>query len=277
MKCAWKALLAVLPGWLARELDCEMIEQLQEIRLRLDKPTQLVMGHGSRWLDRNITREDLNFCINAASRYSPWAAQSIAKGYITASGGHRIGICGEAVMKDGVVTGIRDVQMLCIRVARDFFGIGERADRLPGSMLLLGPPGSGKTTLLRDIARRISRSESVAVVDERGELFPAAGGFDSGKSLDVLRGCPKSMGIDMVLRTMGPSCIAVDEVTAEADCQALIRAGWCGVRLLATAHAASVKDLRSRAVYRSLVETKLFDHILVLSRDKSWRVERMDQ
>lgn len=273
MKCAWKELLAVLPPWLSKEADKLGRDSLQELRLRLGKSPELVMGKCSKWLDRQVNRDDLNFCINTASRYSPWAAQTISEGYITAPGGHRIGICGDAVVRNGVIAGIRDAEMLCIRVARDFPGIGEKADGLMGSILLLGPPGSGKTTLLRDMVRRISRQEAVAVVDERGELFPP--GFDSGQRLDVLRGCPKHQGIDMVLRTMGPSCIAVDEITAEADCQALIRAGWCGVRLIATAHAATIRDLQSRPVYQSLVSRRLFDYVLILSRDKSWRAERM--
>lgn len=276
MNCAWKELLRILPTWLAAQVDTLGRDSLQELRLRLGKPPELVTAGGRKWLSRCVSRDDLNFVVNTASRYSPWAAQTIAQGYLTAPGGHRIGICGEAVTHDGCISGIREVQMLCVRVARDFPGIGEKADRLTGSILVLGPPGSGKTTLLRDLVRRTSYRESVAVVDERGELFPVEGGFESGGSLDVMRACPKPQGIDMVLRTMGPSCIAVDEITAETDCQALLRAGWCGVRLIATAHAASLKDLYSREVYHSLVSNQLFDHVLILSRDKSWHAERMD-
>ena len=93
--------------------------------------------------------------------------------------------------------------------------------------------------------------------------------------MDVLTGCPKAQGIDMVLRTMGPARIAVDEITAEADCQGLLRAANCGVRLLASAHGATSADLRKRAVYAPLVEQKIFDHLVVLRRDKTYTVERM--
>jgi stage III sporulation protein AA len=119
---------------------------------------------------------------------------------------------------------------------------------------------------------------SICVVDERGELFPFSQGvscFDTGKKTDILTGCGKAQGIDMALRTMGPATIAVDEITAEDDCESLIRAGWCGVRLLATAHAASVEDLRSRPVYRLLCESSLFSTVGILSRDKSLNLERM--
>lgn len=275
MKCAWNELMSILPPWLGREADRLGRESLQELRLRLGSPPELVCGDGSQWLDRAVTRDDLNFCINTASRYSPWASQSAAQGYITAPGGHRIGLCGEAVVNGGTMTGIRKVTSLCIRVARDFPGIGRTAAKLRGSILLIGPPGSGKTTLLRDIIRQVSEQEAVAVVDERGELFPGQF-FETGRRLDVLTGCPKPAGIDMVLRTMGPSSLAVDEITAGADCEGLLRAGWCGVRLLATAHAASVRDLRCRALYQPLLKNQLFTHVLVLGRDKSWREERVE-
>lgn len=273
MMCAWKPLLGILPDWLASETDKYGKKELQELRLRLGQPPELVMGSRSLWLDRIVSRDDLNFIVNTASRYSPWAAGTASMGYLTAPGGHRIGLCGDVVMKKGTMDGIRQIGSLCIRVARDFDGIAGNAGHLKGSVLLLGPPGSGKTTLLRDISRRIAQQETVCVVDERGEIFPE--GIARGKRMDVLTGCTKEEGIHILLRTMGPECIAVDEITSERDCDALIRAGWCGVRLLATAHAATVSDLHQRPVYKALVSSKLFDHILVLGRDKSWREERL--
>lgn len=274
MRCAWNQLMSILPSWLAQEADRYGKEKLEEIRLRLGQGTELYLGSGSIWLNRAASEEDIRFCINTASRYSPWAARTIGQGYLTASGGHRIGICGEAVVQDGRMTGIRYPTSLCIRVARDYPGIGEQAAKLRGSVLLLGPPGSGKTTLLRDMIRWVSGEETVAVVDERGELFPAD--FSWGKRMDVLNGCSKQEGIERVLRTMGPTAIAVDEITALEDCTALTQAAWCGVRLFATAHAVSAEDLLHRPVYRPLAESKLFEHIIVLNRDKTWKVERMD-
>ena len=272
MMCAWKELLAVMPPRLRSEVDRLGKEDLQELRLRVHSPPELVLRSGSRWLSGESTREELSFCVNAASRYSPWSAATAVKGYITAPGGHRIGLCGEAVCKDGQACGIREVKSLCIRVARDFPGIGKKAD-LQGSVLILGAPGWGKTTLLRDICRRMAETETVSVVDERGELFPD--GFGRGKRMDVLTGCPKAEGVEMVLRTMGPACIAVDEITAPADAEALVQAANCGVRLLATAHAASAKEFRRRPIYRPLIEQGIFETLVVLRQDKSYSVERM--
>lgn len=270
MRCAWESLMKILPPAIAAETDKRGSDTLQELRLRLGKPPELVPGgtFGSP-----VTRQDLSFVVNTASRYSPWAAATAARGYITATGGHRIGLCGEVALKDGSITGIREPTSLCIRVARDFPGLAKPLGALEGNVLILGPPGSGKTTLLRDLIRQLSRTQCVCVVDERGELFPA--GFDTGDRTDVLSGSGKAEGITAVLRTMGPEVIAVDEITSAEDCQALTQAGWCGVRLLATAHAASAEDLYRRPVYRPLAEGGLFETLVILHADKSWRTERM--
>jgi len=276
MKCAWSELLSVLPQHMRKDVDRLGRDRLQELRLRLCLPPQLITVNGQYTLSKPVTIEDISFVINTASRYSPWAATTAAQGYITAPGGHRIGLCGICTVKDGLVTGVKEVSSLCVRVAREYTSIATGIP-LTSSVLILGPPGSGKTTLLRELIRIASETGtgSIAVVDERGELFPKEAEFDRGRQTDVLSGCDKKSGIDMVLRSMGPTCIAVDEITAEDDCQALFRAGWCGVRLLATAHAADVNDLRYRPIYRPLLQSDLFETIVILKPDKSWRLERM--
>ena len=273
MMCAWKELLAILPLRLRAEVDRQGRESLQELRLRINAPAELVLGGKVNWLSGNVTQDELNFVVNTASRYSPWAASTTAQGFLTAPGGHRIGICGEAVCKDGNITGMCHISYLCIRVARDFPDLLKSLQRLEGSVLILGAPGWGKTTLLRCLIRQVAQEEAVSVVDERGELFPQ--GFLRGRRMDILTGCPKPAGIEMMLRTMGPACIAVDEITAAADCQALIQAANCGVRLLATAHAGSSRDYCQRGVYRELVHQKIFDTLIVLHKDKSYHMERM--
>ncbi len=273
MMCAWTELLGILPQKLRRDVDRVGKASLQELRLRMGAPPELVTAAGSQWLPGTISREDMNFIVNAASRYSPWAAATIGQGYLTAPGGHRIGLCGEAVCRNGSMEGVREISSLCIRIARDFPGIARGAGNGKGSILILGAPGWGKTTLLRDLIRQRGEEEPVSVVDERGELFPV--GFSRGKRVDVLSGCPKASGILTVLRTMGPGSIAVDEITEEGDCAALLRAANCGVQLLATAHAISLQDIRSRKIYRTLLENHVFDTFWVLHRDQSYSVERM--
>lgn len=275
MNCAWKELMSILPLWCRTDVDQLGQDTLQELRLRLGFVPELIRCNGNIRLKRAITSEDLSYIVNTASRYSPWTAATSAQGYITAPGGHRIGICGQAVVQDGKMTGFRQVRSLCIRVARDFPGIAKELQYFKGSLLMIGPPGSGKTTLLRDLIRLKSDTGkgSIGVVDERGELFPQ--GYSTGFRTDVLTGCSKKQGIDRLLRVMNPDTIAMDEITSEDDCASLMKAGWCGVNLLATAHASSRTDLLARNIYAPLVRSGIFDTLVILQRDKSFKAERM--
>lgn len=171
--------------------------------------------------------------------------------------------------------GYSRVTSLNIRIARDFTGISSNLWLRKEGILILGPPGSGKTTLLRDLIRQRSQRENISVVDERGEIFPMSADFETGINTDVLSGCSKPEGVTMVLRAMNPACIAVDEITAEADCEALVKAGRCGVTLLATAHASNLEDLCRRPVYKPLANSGLFETAVILRKDKTWYTERI--
>lgn len=278
MKCAWDKYLNLLPVRLRKSVDGYADHVVQEVRMRKGQQVEVATQKGSFWLDQIVTNDDLAFTVNIASRYSPWSSATTACGYITAPGGHRVGICGQAVMTGGVMQGIRAVSSLCIRTACDFPGIAAKAAQLKGSILILGRPGSGKTTLLRDLIRQKARENTVSVIDEREELFPQTSDgccFSVGKRTDIMTGCRKPAGIDAVLRTMSPDYIAVDEITAQEDCEGLLHAGWCGVMLLATAHAQNKTDLFNRPVYKPLVQSGIFNHLLILRPDKTWHLERM--
>lgn len=277
MNCVWDTYLNILPVRMRQSVNKYALTA-QETRLRIGQKPEIHTQDGSVWLQEVVNNDDLSFVINTASRYSPWSSETIASGYITASGGHRVGICGQAVSAGGSMQGIRSVSSVCIRVARDFQGIASRASLLNGSILILGRPGSGKTTLMRDLIRTLSKHSTISVVDEREEIFPKQNGrlcFPAGDRVDIMSGCNKADGIQALLRTMNPDYIAVDEITAKSDCDALLHAGWCGVKLLATAHAESIIDLCNRPVYKPLVECGIFQHLLVLQPDKTWKVERM--
>lgn len=274
MNCAWKELLALLPSKIRLQMDVKGRENALELRLRLQGKPMLVRRQDNIFMDGTVTQDDLNYVVNMACRYSPWTAATAASGYLTALGGHRIGMCGEALIKDGVMVGMKTLHSLNVRIARDISDVSGALCREPGNILVIGRPGSGKTTLLRDLIRQLSYRETVSVVDERGELFPI--GFQRGERMDVLLGCGKSQGIDRVLRTMTPDTIAIDEVTAREDTEGLLQAAWCGVRLLASCHAMDRSDLLRRGVYRPIVESGLFSTLVVMQPDKSFRIERVN-
>lgn len=280
MQCCWETFISVLPIWMRQEVDKAGRDRMLELRLRVGQMPELVFQKESKWLERTVLKSDLDFCINMASKYSPWTSDGIQKGYITISGGHRIGLCGFCVIEDSIIKTYRTVTSLCIRVARQISNISRRLYNSNESILIIGRPGAGKTTLMRDLIYQTSihRFSHIVVVDERGELFPYAQEhfvFERGTTTDVLFGCNKASGIEIALRTMNPQIIAVDEVTSPEDTAAVINAAWCGVRLFATAHAMDRQELFRRKQYKQLVEEGIFTTLITLHSDKTWQEERL--
>ena len=70
--------------------------------------------------------------------------------------------------------------------------------------------------------------------------------------------------------------IAVDEITAPADLEAMQNCSYCGVKLLATAHASGSEELMKRPLYKRLMEMRLFTRLLVLTGDKRWHTEGVE-
>ena len=241
-----------------------------------------------------VTGEDLELAIEIASQASAYTVlDQVRHGFVTIRGGHRMGICGTGVVKNGEIANLRQVSSLALRVARELPGAAVpllddlQEDGVLQSTLILSPPGRGKTTLLRDLIRCISDGEGipaqrVSVADERGELAAMYGGIPQmkiGARTDVVDGCPKAVAMLMLLRGMNPQVLAVDEITASEDAAAMETAAGCGVTLLATAHAGGVDDLYRRPLYRRLMEENIFCRVVsidIVEGRRQYRVSRLD-
>ena len=284
---------AILPGRLrkaALSLPREKREIAEEIRLRAGSPMTVLLPYGEEAFDEMVEAEDLETLCDIASEFSRYAAaETLRAGFLPVRGGYRVGLCGTAVIKDGVNTNLINLSSAAIRIGREQKGIAkEIAGKLFhngdfASTLILSPPGGGKTTLLRDLIRELSTGAAgyapkrVALIDERGEVAVMVRGvpqMDVGPHTDILEACPKALAIPIVLRAMNPQIIALDEITVREDLRAVCMASGCGARILATVHASDIAELSEKPLYRELLEARVFHFaIRIVSGETGRRYE----
>lgn len=275
-------LMRLLPDGHAEQLRSMELEHLEEIRLSAEQPMSIILSGKEHRFWPKIRQHELEQVLQRACRQSVYAhTETIRQGYLPLEGGHRIGICGTGVVEHGSVEHIQSPSSLVIRVAKEIPGCADRLLQTEiRSTLIVGPPGSGKTTLLRDSIRLISDKlkQRVGVADERGELSAMVNGtpqLQIGGRTDVMINVPKAEAVLMLLRTMTPRWIALDEITAPQDAEALIRASYCGVCLLATAHGSGVEDLYQRPLYRQIMDAGIFSKLVLLREDKSYTIQEV--
>lgn len=267
--------LGLLPRRLLTECSDIPSSEAEEFRLRAGRRATLLIGGTETPISSvPVDTGDIEYVIERATNASVHTAQSsIAKGFINCSGGIRIGLCGTGIIDKDKVTGMRGISSLAIRIPHEIRGCGQAAiDKVKadtvGSVLILSPPGYGKTTFLRECIRQLSDSgKRVSVADERGELAAVHRGvpqFDLGKESDIMSGVPKAQAVMMLLRAMNPQIIAMDEISSPEDVEAAETASGCGVRLIATAHAADKSELYRRPVYKRLLELGVFKNTVVI-------------
>ncbi|MCL2003808.1 MAG: stage III sporulation protein AB [Oscillospiraceae bacterium] len=251
----------------------------EEVRLRAEQPLT-VHAPSAHAAGATVDADDLAKTLESVSHGSLHTVLDVLRhGFIPLPGGHRLGVCGSAAMRDGGIAHIRDISSLCIRIAREKKGIADKllpallvSGRLPNT-LIISPPGAGKTTLLRDLVRAASNGGSrVSVADERGEVAACYNGLpqlDVGRNTDVMTGVSKAAAAMMLLRGMAPQILALDEITAPEDAAVLTACAGCGVTVLSTAHASGTEDLRRRPVYRGLLD--VFDRLVSITGSGSAR------
>ncbi len=270
-------------------------KHIQEIRLRCNKPIIILIDGKEKYLNMNGSFTDhaaiayraesgeMDDLVNHICHYSLYAfADEIRRGFITVQGGHRVGIAGQVVLEnDGSVRTIKNITCINIRVSHQICGVADKVlphiydSGMLKNVLIISPPGCGKTTLLRDMVRQISdgniygKGMCVGVVDERSEIAGSYQGIpqnDIGMRTDVLDACPKALGMMLLLRSMSPQVIAIDELGGEEDMHALHMAAACGSRVIVTVHGADVEDVIRRFGENDCGLKQMFDCYVILAR-----------
>jgi stage III sporulation protein AA len=277
------------------DLDFEL---LQEIRLRVNAPLLVVYDNKEFFITQlselvssdidayMISKNEIRETMEYISNFSLYAfEEELKQGFITITGGHRVGIMGKAVLEDNKIKSMKHISFINIRLSHQVKGcadkvipyiIGERRNDCYHT-LIISPPRCGKTTLLRDVIRQLSDGNisrpglTVGVVDERSEIGACYMGVpqnELGIRTDVLDCCPKAKGMLMLIRSMSPRIIAVDEVGSGEDIEAIEYVINCGCKIIATVHGNSIDDIKNKPILGKLVREKLFERYILLNNEK---------
>ncbi|MEC5422281.1 stage III sporulation protein AA [Virgibacillus sp. C22-A2] len=256
---------------------------LQEIRLRLNQQVELIFNTESEWVEITSVREDFVFVVNQLSEFSLYRMEDeLREGYITIEGGHRVGLAGKVNTLGGNVKAIQHITFLNIRIAKQI--IGTATPIIPYmyksaylSTLFVGPPQTGKTTIIRDVSRLIATgwgnvpAKKVGIIDERSEIGASIKGVpqhDLGRRTDVMDACPKAEGMMMMIRSMSPDVLVVDEIGSKSDVAALLEAINAGVVVICTIHGQSLTELKKRPIIQPLFLQHVFKRIVLLEKHR---------
>lgn len=259
-----------------------------EIRLRANYPIVINIEGKNYFCNVNgitenmdksitITPSAINYVLSKISNNSLYTINDqILKGYVSISGGIRIGVTGELVTVNGENKTIKNITSLNIRFPHEVKNCSLNCyeyiveNGIVKNTLIISPPGAGKTTFLRDIIYQISKKENIniLVVDERSEI---SGVYDGNFNLnigqvDVINNCSKIYGFENGIRSMNPDVIATDEINLTDDLQIIKNAITCGVKIIATIHADSINDIKEKFRLNNINATQMFERYILLSK-----------
>jgi len=279
-------ILSFLPKRIAERLNevpPNDIDGIEEIRIRINRPLEITVRGKPNFLPYIVHPEDAVQLLNKLGHFSMYTLEEeLKRGYITVAGGHRVGLAGKVILENGSVKAIRDISSFNFRIAREKIGIADPL--LPylyqnswKHTMIVGPPQTGKTTLLRDIARIISSGIpekkvpplKAGIVDERSEIAGCVKGVPQltfGTRVDILDSCPKAEGMMMMIRSMSPDVLVVDEIGRKEDAEAILEAVNAGIKLIMTTHGESLLDIQKRPTLKPILDMGIFDRFVVLGR-----------
>ena len=274
------------------------LREISEIRIRVNKPVLIYLNGKEKILGKNgeiqeeetearfLSESELNELVDHWCQNSRYAFENQTKqGFLTLKYGHRVGICGEPVLDDkDTIQRIKYISSVNIRIAHEKKGVAEKI--LPylyeknrvKNLLIISPPGAGKTTMLRDLIRIISdgnsraRGQNVALIDERKEIAACYQGIpqlEIGKRTDIMDGCSKIKGMRMVLRSMSPDVIAVDEIGEEQELSFICHILQSGSSIIASVHGDSYEKIRTKKMFRKIFQNDYFELILELKKEEN--------
>lgn len=271
----------------AQRLD---FKKLQEVRMRIGKPLGIVYDNEERLLPSGqeqvhlVTKDEIRETMEYVSHYSLYAyEQEMRQGFITIEGGHRVGVMGKAILEGDKVKNLQYISSVNIRMAHEVLGCADKVlpfltkNRQICHTLVISPPRCGKTTLIRDLIRQVSDGNTyikgctVGVVDERSEIGGCYLGIAQnqlGMRTDILDGCPKAEGMIMLIRSMAPQVIAVDEIGAPEDIHAIEYAMQCGCKMIASVHGMSMDEAKDKPVLGKLIKERKFERYIILGNEK---------
>ncbi|WP_211745173.1 stage III sporulation protein AA [Paenibacillus sp. Marseille-Q4541] len=277
-------------------MPLQLLETLEEVRIREERPLEINTNGEHYFVTQHSkpskiqseaykpSRQDTHRFLDLISNHSLYTMEEeLRKGFITIPGGHRIGLAGRTVLKNGRVEHLRDISGFNVRIAKEVNGaadrllphlVDHRTSRIKHT-LIVSPPQQGKTTLLRDLARQIShgnekrQSYKVGIVDERSEIAGSYKGvptFDVGPRTDVMDACPKAEGMMMLIRSMSPEVLIVDEIGRDEDAEAIKEALNAGISVIASAHGRDMADLSKRPFIKDLIQEEMFQLYVMIDR-----------
>ena len=238
---------------------------LTEIRIRLGKEIVLKNIRGKVLTGIIADEKLLTNIMDIATNFSMYSYEDeLKRGFVYYKDGIRIGVGGQASIRDEGMGAFKKISSLCIRIPHEIKGCSEKVKFLYenyNNTLIVAPPGCGKTTLIRDLTRVLARSHDVLVIDERYEFGGLSGKLDIGKMSDLIQGVPKHLCFEGAIKALSPEIIVCDEIFGQRDAEVVKKTVGAGVKILAGIHSDSFENVEKLGLRFECY----FDNFIVLS------------